>query len=153
MGRTARSIGSILAVRLLGRARICQTVRLNRMYQATWSDSWTDGDFRPPKNRLRGSDSRSRGHTKGTRRRDSADGNLEATMAGVVVVVIIALFLGGIAVGVIAAVAVSVRREDRRYSLGGDAPDRVSQSARRLNGVGRRDLDPEFLRPFRELVH
>jgi hypothetical protein len=74
-------------------------------------------------------------------------------MAGVVVVVIIALFLGGIAVGVIAVVAVSVRREDRRYSLGGDAPDRVSQSARWLNGVGRRDLDPEFLRPSGELVH
>jgi hypothetical protein len=78
---------------------------------------------------------------------------LEAIMAGVVAVVIIALFLGGIVVGVIAAVAVSVRREDRRYSLGGDAPDRVSQSARWLNGVGRRDLDPEFLRPFGELVH
>ena len=73
-------------------------------------------------------------------------------MAGVVVVVIIALFLGGIAVGVIGVVAVSVRREDRHYSLGGDAPDRVSQSARWLNGVGRRDLDPEFLRPS-ELVH
>jgi hypothetical protein len=74
-------------------------------------------------------------------------------VAGVVVVVVIALFLGGISVGVIAAVAVSVRREDRRYSLGGDAPDRVSRSARRLNGVGRRDLDPELFRPVSELVH
>jgi hypothetical protein len=33
-------------------------------------------------------------------------------MAGVVVVVTIALFLGGIPVGVIAAAAVSLRRED-----------------------------------------
>jgi hypothetical protein len=40
----ARSIGFILAVRLLGCARTCQTVRLNQMYQATGSDSWTDGD-------------------------------------------------------------------------------------------------------------
>jgi hypothetical protein len=74
-------------------------------------------------------------------------------MAGVVVVGIIALFFGGIVVGVIAVVAVSVRREDRRYSLGGAAPDRVSQSARRLNGVGRRDFDPELFRPAGRLVH
>jgi len=74
-------------------------------------------------------------------------------MAGAVVVLIISLFLGGITVGVIAAVAFSVRREDRHFTLTGDAPDRISQSARWLNGVGRRDLDPELLRPARQLVH
>jgi hypothetical protein len=74
-------------------------------------------------------------------------------MAGVVVAVTIALFLGGIVVGVIAVVALGVRREDRAYTLVQDAPNRMSRSARRLNGVGRRDLDAEFIRPVGELVH
>jgi hypothetical protein len=50
-------------------------------------------------------------------------------------------------------IAVSVRREDRAFTLIGDAPDRLSQGARWLNGVGRRDLDPEILRPAGQLVH
>ena len=50
-------------------------------------------------------------------------------------------------------IAVSVRREDRAFTLIGDAPDRLSRSARWLNGVGRRDLDPELLRPAGQLVH
>jgi hypothetical protein len=74
-------------------------------------------------------------------------------MAGVVVVVAIALFIGGIVVGVITVVAVAVRREDRGYTLVDDAPNRMSNSARRLTGLGRRDLDPEFFRSARELVH
>jgi hypothetical protein len=77
-------------------------------------------------------------------------------MASVVIAMAVALFLGGIVVGVIAVVAVSVRREDRALSIAGDAPDRMSRSARRLNGLGRRDLDPEFLQRIRtvgELVH
>lgn len=73
-------------------------------------------------------------------------------MVGVIVAVTIALFLGGVVTGVIVVIALAVRREDRRYSLVSEAPGRMSRSARRLNGVGRRDLDPEFLRP-RELVH
>jgi hypothetical protein len=79
---------------------------------------------------------------------------LEASMASVVIA--IALFLGGIMVGVIAVVAISVRREDRAFSIAGDAPDRISRSARRLNGLGRRGLDTEFLQQVRtvgELVH
>jgi len=71
-------------------------------------------------------------------------------MAGIVVVVAAALFLA-VLVG-LGVVAVAVRREDRRFTLVGDAPDMLSRSARRLNGVGRRDLDPEFLRPVGELV-
>jgi len=71
-------------------------------------------------------------------------------MAGFVVVVAAALFLA-VLVG-LGVVAVAVRREDRRFTLVGDAPDMLSRSARRLNGVGRRDLDPEFLRPVGELV-
>jgi hypothetical protein len=77
-------------------------------------------------------------------------------MASVVIAIAVALFLGGIAVGVIAVVAVSVRREDRAFSIVGDAPDRMSRSARRLNGLGCRGLDTEFLQQVRtvgELVH
>jgi len=70
-------------------------------------------------------------------------------MAGVLV----AVFLGAILVVVLVAVSVAIRREDRRYTLVGEAPDRLSRSTRRLNGVGRRDLDAEFARPVRELVH
>jgi hypothetical protein len=78
---------------------------------------------------------------------------LEAIMAGVVVVVAIAVFLGGIVVGIMAVVAVAVRREDRRYTLAGEAPGRLARGTRRLTGMRRRDLDAEFLRPVGELVH
>ena len=74
-------------------------------------------------------------------------------MAGVVVVVAVAVFIAGMVMGVTAVVAIAVRREDRRYTLAGDAPDRLSRTTRRLTGVGRRDLDAEFLRPAGELVH
>jgi hypothetical protein len=77
---------------------------------------------------------------------------LEAIMAGGVVAVAIAVFLGGMVMGVIAVVAIAVRREDRRYTLAVEAPDRLSRSARRLTGVRRRDLDAEFLRPAGNLV-
>lgn len=76
---------------------------------------------------------------------------LEAIMAGYVVVVAAALFLA-VLLG-LGAVAFAVRREDRRFTLVGDAPDILSRGARRLNGVGRRDLDPEFIPPVGELVH
>jgi hypothetical protein len=67
-------------------------------------------------------------------------------------IAIITLFLGSVAAGIIGVVALAVRREDRRYSLPGEAPDRLSRSARRLTGVGRRDLDAKLIRS-RELVH
>jgi hypothetical protein len=67
--------------------------------------------------------------------------------------VVVALFLGGIVVGVFAVIAIAIRREDRRITLAVAAPDRMSGGARRLNGLARRDLDQEFLRPVGELVH
>jgi hypothetical protein len=73
-------------------------------------------------------------------------------VAGVMFAIAISVFLGGLVTGVIAVIAVAVRREDRRYSLAGDAPDRLSRSTRRLTGVGRRGVDAEFLRPAGELV-
>ncbi len=68
-------------------------------------------------------------------------------MAGFVIPITIALFLGGVVTGVITVVALAVRREDRRNTLPGAAPGRLASSARRLNGVGCRDLDTEFLQP------
>ena len=73
-------------------------------------------------------------------------------MAGVVVVAV-PVFIAGVVMGIIAVVAIAVRREDRRYTLAVDAPDRLSRTTRRLTGVGRRDLDAEFIRPVGQLVH
>ena len=70
-----------------------------------------------------------------------------------VVVIAVAVFIAGLVMGVIAVIAIAVHREDRRYTLAGDAPDRLSRTTRRLTGVGRRDLDAEFLRPAGQLVH
>jgi hypothetical protein len=70
-----------------------------------------------------------------------------------VVVVAVAVFIAGLVMGVVAVVAIAVRREDRRYTLAGDAPDLMSKTTRRLTGVGRRDLDAEYLRPAGQLVH
>jgi hypothetical protein len=69
-----------------------------------------------------------------------------------VVVVAAAVFTAGMVMGVIVVIAIAVRREDRRYTLAVDAPDRLSRTTRRLTGVGRRDLDAEFLRPLGQLV-
>jgi hypothetical protein len=73
-------------------------------------------------------------------------------MAGVVVVAL-AVFIAGIVMGVFVVIAIAVRREDRSYTLAVDAPDRLSRRGRRLTGVGRRDLDAEYLRPVGQLVH
>ncbi|MGD0606144.1 MAG: hypothetical protein ABSA53_21475 [Streptosporangiaceae bacterium] len=74
-------------------------------------------------------------------------------MASVIIIMTIALFLCGLVTGVLAMVAVAVRREDRGGTLGTEAPNRMSRSARRLNGVACRDLDTELVRPAREFVH
>ena len=65
-----------------------------------------------------------------------------------VIVIMVALFLVGVAIGVCAAVAVAVRREDRSYQpLTGDAPGRLTKYARYLNGLVRPDLDSELFPP------
>jgi len=102
--------------------------------------------------RTSGNPSRGLDHRKDLRKELRGTEALEAGMASFVVA-IIALFLGGVVTGAIILVAFAVRREDRQYSLIGDAPDRLSRGARRLNGVGRRDLDSEFIRPMAELIH
>lgn len=52
---------------------------------------------------------------------------------------ILATFLGGFWLGVIAMVAVAVRKEDRRFSLSGPAPGAAARGARwvtRYGGAG-----------------
>jgi len=65
-------------------------------------------------------------------------------MTGVIVIMAVPLFLAGVLIGVFAAVAVAVRREDRSYSLTGDAPGRPAKYARYLNGLVRPDMDSEL---------
>jgi len=104
--------------------------------------SWTYGDIVVHKHQARESISPGLGRRKRNLRNEVRGPEMrEAIMAGVV----IALFLAGVVVGIFAVIAVAVRREDRAYTLLGDAPSRMSRSARRLNGLGRRDLDAEFL--------
>ncbi len=56
--------------------------------------------------------------------------------AASVAYLILAVFLGGVALGVVAMVAVAVRKEDRRYSLSGAAPGAAARGARWLTGFG-----------------
>ena len=126
-----------------------RTVRLNWTYRASGMDRGQTGTPWPtsigPTERVT---------KRGPRGRNPAGREgVEAIMAGFVVAATIALFLVGVMVGVTAMVAVAVHREDRRYTLAREAPDRLSSSTRRLNGLGRRDLDDEFLRPAVKLVH
>jgi hypothetical protein len=49
---------------------------------------------------------------------------------------ILAAFLGGVVLGVVAMVAIAVRREDRLYSLSGAAPGAAARGARWLTRFG-----------------
>jgi hypothetical protein len=70
---------------------------------------------------------------------------LEAAVAAYVIP-LVALALGVAVVIGIVGLGWVVRLEDRRYSLVSEASGRLSGRVRRLNGVGRRDLDPELFR-------
>jgi hypothetical protein len=74
---------------------------------------------------------------------------LEAIMAGVLAIAAVALFLAGVAVGVLIVVAREIRREDRLYSLVEEAPTLMSKGTRKLNGFGRRDMELRVLAPDR----
>lgn len=68
-------------------------------------------------------------------------------MNPMVVVVAIGLSLGtGLVIGIIAIVAMAVRREDRQYSLTRQAPGVAARGVRRLTGVGLRDVTPIVVR-------
>ena len=56
--------------------------------------------------------------------------------AASVAYLILAVFLGGFTLGVVAMVAVAVRKEDRLYSLSGAAPGAAARGARWLTRFG-----------------
>lgn len=51
-------------------------------------------------------------------------------------------FGAGVVAGVIAIVALAIRREDKLRSLTRQPPSAAARGARRLNGVGLRDITP-----------
>ena len=57
--------------------------------------------------------------------------------SSVVAILILAVFLGGVTLGVVVAASVGSRLEDRRFTLSGPAPGITARGARRLeNGFG-----------------
>ena len=56
--------------------------------------------------------------------------------AASVAYLVMAVFFGGCAFGVVAMVAVAVRKEDRQFSLSAAAPGAMARGARRLTGFG-----------------
>lgn len=56
--------------------------------------------------------------------------------AASVAYLILATFLGGVTLGVVAMVSVAIRREDRLYSLDGAAPGAAARGARFLTRFG-----------------
>jgi len=61
---------------------------------------------------------------------------MSGSSAASVAYLILAVFLGGVTLGVVAMVAVAVRREDRLYSLSGAAPGAAARGARFLTRFG-----------------
>jgi hypothetical protein len=52
------------------------------------------------------------------------------------------VFGAGVLVGVIAMVSMAIRREDKLGTLTRQPPDVLARGARRLNGLGLRDIAP-----------
>lgn len=52
------------------------------------------------------------------------------------------VFCLGVVLGVIVMVSMASNREDRLGTLTGHPPDQLARGARRLNGVGLRDITP-----------
>jgi len=61
---------------------------------------------------------------------------MSGSSAAAVAYLILAVFLGGVTLGVVAMVAIAVRREDRLYSLSGAAPGAAARGARWLTRYG-----------------
>jgi hypothetical protein len=54
-------------------------------------------------------------------------------------IAILAVFLGGVALGVLVIVCICIKREDRRFSLRKAAPGVAERGTRLLTGVGSRN--------------
>lgn len=67
----------------------------------------------------------------------------EAMVGSMVAVIAIGFGLcAGLVTGVLAMIAMAVRKEDRQYSLTRPAPGVAARGVRRLTGVGMRDVTP-----------
>jgi hypothetical protein len=55
------------------------------------------------------------------------------------VIAILAVFLGGVALGVLVIVCAAIKREDKRHSLRDAAPGAVARGTRVLVSLGSRD--------------
>jgi len=71
---------------------------------------------------------------------------LEATMADVVAVAALAAFVLGAIMTVLVVASWAIRREDKKLTLTGRAPNRLFSGVRRVMGVGQRDVDGELAR-------
>jgi hypothetical protein len=61
---------------------------------------------------------------------------------GGIALAILAVFLIGVAIGVVAITAVASKREDRAGSITGPAPDATTEGARHVCGFGSRNVTP-----------
>jgi len=57
-------------------------------------------------------------------------------------IVLLAIFLGGVVLGLLVVVSMAIKREDRKLTLTRQAPDAAARGARVLTGVGSRDISP-----------
>lgn len=57
-------------------------------------------------------------------------------MATLIASAAIGLFTAGVCAGIIGVVSLAIRREERNFTLTGEAPDNVTRAGRRVNGVG-----------------
>jgi hypothetical protein len=57
-------------------------------------------------------------------------------------IVLLAIFLGGVVLGLLVVVSLAIKREDRGFTLTQQAPDAAARGARLLTGVGSRDISP-----------
>jgi hypothetical protein len=55
-------------------------------------------------------------------------------------IVMLAVFLGGIVLGVVGMVSAAIRREERRLTMFGAAPDAMARGARHLTGLAGRGI-------------
>jgi hypothetical protein len=69
----------------------------------------------------------------------------EASMSGLeaaVAIFLLIAFIGGAAIGVVVIVSIASRREDKLFSLSGEAPDALCRGARRFTGLWTRGGRP-----------
>jgi hypothetical protein len=113
--------------------------------------SWADGDTVAHEHQASGSIPRGLGRRKQVRRKELRGTEvLEATMADVVAVAALAAFVLGAIMTVLVVASWAIRREDKKLTLTGTAPNRLFSGVRRVMGVGQRDVDGELARLITE---